>query len=125
VNIEIPDLTNLNLVQVISTLLFFAAIDTLAAYAVALINKTFTAAYALDFLRTHILKVGVPITLFALAGNGIPGLGIPPVPAASLVATGSLAVYAAVTLVSIKDTFADKAAPPTETTAVAPVTETV
>ena len=86
-------------------------------------NGNFNAAYALDFLRTHVLKVGVPIALLAVVGNGVPQAGIPPVPFAALAATGSLAVYALATIASIKDTFDDKAPAPTPTTAVAPVVE--
>ena len=117
------DYTGLPLSAVVATLIFFAVIDTVAAYAVALMNKTFSAAYALDFLRTHILKIGAPIFLLAVIGRGIPEAGIPAIPAAALAATGSLLVYALATVASVKDTFGDKAEPPTPSTSIAPVTE--
>jgi hypothetical protein len=117
------DFTNLSLQAVISTLLFFAAIDTASAWVIALMGGNFTAAYALDFLRTHILKIGTPIALLALVGHGIPALAIPAIPPAGLAATASLAVYALTTIVSIKDTFADKAVSPTSTTNISPVVE--
>lgn len=120
---EIPDFTNLSLQAVIATLLFFAAIDTVSAWVIALMNGNFTSAYALDFLRTHILKIGTPITLLAVVGHGIPALGIPPVAPAGIAATAALAVYALTTIVSIKDTWGDKAISPTATTNISPVVE--
>lgn len=120
---ELPDFTNLPLVAVISSLLFFAFIDTVFAYIVAAANKTFNAAYALDFLRTHILKVGAPIVLLALIGHGVAAVGIPAIPPAGLLATGSLGIYALSVIMSVKDTWADKAIAPTPTTAIAPVVE--
>ena len=120
---DIPDFTNLNLESVIATLLFFAAIDTASAWVIALMNGNFTSAYALDFLRTHILKIGTPIAMLAIIGHGVPALGIPPIAPAGIAATASLAVYALTTIVSIKDTFADKAISPTATTNISPVVE--
>ncbi len=117
------DYTGLSLTAVISTLLFFAAIDTVVAYAVALMNGNFNAAYALDFLRTHILKVGAPIALLAIVGHGVPQADIPPIPFAALAATGGLALYAITTIASVRDSFADKALAPTATSAIAPTVE--
>jgi hypothetical protein len=120
---ELPDFANLPLEALVSTLLFFALLDTAVAYVVAAINKNFTSAYALDFLRTHILKIGTPILGLAIVGHGIPALGVPAIPPAGAAAAASLAVYALTTIVSIRDSFADKAIPPTSTTNIAPVTE--
>ena len=120
---ELPDLSNLTLVQLISTLLFFAVIDTASAYVIAAVNGNFQAAYALDFLRTHILKVGAPIVLLAVVGTGIPEIGVPAIPAAFLAAVASLAIYVGVTIKSIMDSWADKAIAPTATVNVAPVVE--
>lgn len=106
------DFTGLPLQATIATLLFFAAIDTASAYLIALANKTFDAAYALDFLTSHILKIAVPITLTAIIGRGVPEAGIPAVPFAAVFATGSLAVYALTTIASIRASFADKAVVP-------------
>jgi hypothetical protein len=115
----LPDLQNLTLVQVVSTLLFFAAIDTISAYAIAFANGNFQTAYALDFLRTHVLKVGAPIVLLAVIGTGVPAAG----PAAFGVSIGSLIVYIGVTIASIKDSWTDKAVAPTATVNVSPVVE--
>lgn len=127
---ELPDLTNLSLVQIVSTLVFFAAIDTVFAYIVALSTGpfpgTFNAAYALDFLRTHVLKIGVPILGLAIVGNGISIGGselVPAVPACTLLATASLGLYILATVASLRDTWSDKAVTPTSTTAIAPVQE--
>lgn len=119
----LPDFTNLPLESVIATLLFFAVIDTAFAYVVAAVNGTFTAAYALDFLRTHILKIGAPILGLAIIGHGVPQVGIPAIPPAGIAAAASLAVYALTTIVSIKDTWGDRAIAPTTTTNIAPVVE--
>jgi hypothetical protein len=120
---EIPDLTNLPLTAVIATLIFFAAIDTLVAYGVAVMNGNFVAAYALDFLRTHILKVGAPIVLMALIGHGFEAAGIPAIPAAGVAASVSLGIYILTVLASVKDSWDDKAIPPTTTTNISPVVE--
>lgn len=119
---DLPDLTNLTIVELLATLLFFTFLDTAAAYVVAFMNGNFTAAYALDFLRTHILKAGGPIALLAIVGHGIPGF-VPAIPAAGAFAVASLGVYILVTVASIKDTFGDKGIPPTPSTNVAPVVE--
>lgn len=119
----LPDFTNLPLLGVISTFLFFAALDTVVAYVVAISAGNFTPAYALDFLRTHILKVGTPILGLAIVGHGIPELSIPAIPPAGAAAAASLAVYALTTIVSIKDSFTDKAIAPTSTTNISPVVE--
>jgi hypothetical protein len=121
---ELPDFTNLPLLGLVSTFLFFAALDTVVAYVIALTNGTFTSAYALDFLRTHILKIGTPILGLAVVGHGIPALSIPAIPPAGAAAAAALTVYALTTIVSIKDSFADKAVPPTTSTNISPVTET-
>jgi len=120
---ELPDLTNLTLAQVISTLLFFAFIDTVSAFGIAIVNGNFQAAYALDFLRTHIIKVAIPIVLLALVGHGVDPF-VPAIPAAFAASVGSLVLYIGVTLVSIKDSWGDQAIPPTTTTNIAPVSDT-
>jgi len=120
---ELPDFTNLPLPELVATLLFFAVLDTGVAYVVAIMNGNFTSAYALDFIRTHILKIGTPILGLALVGHGIPAVGVPPIPPAGVAAAAALAVYALTTIVSIKDSFSDKAVPPTTTTNIAPIVE--
>jgi hypothetical protein len=120
---ELPDLANLPLEAVVSTLLFFAVIDTLVAYGVALMNGNFQAAYALDFLRTHVLKVGAPILALAVIGHGVPAVGIPAMPPVSVMATGLLGIYILTVIASVRDSWADKAIPPTTTSSIAPVVE--
>lgn len=120
---DLPDFANLPLEGLVATLLFFAALDTIVAYAVALTNGNFTSAYALDYLRTHVLKVGTPILGLAIVGHGVPAVGIPSIPPAGAAAAASLAVYALTTIVSIKDSFTDKAVPPTTTTNISPTVE--
>jgi hypothetical protein len=119
----LPDLTNLTLAQLIATLLFFATIDTVFAYIVAAANGNFQAAYALDFLRTHVLKAGVPIALLAIIGTGVPQAGIPAVPPAFAFAVASLGIYALTVIASVRDTWADKAQAPTATSAISPTVE--
>lgn len=121
----IPDFTNLPLQTLVATFLFFAALDTVVAYVVAAVNGNFTPAYALDYLRTHILKIGTPILGLAVVGHGIPTFGIPAIAPAGAAAAASLAVYALTTIVSIKDSFDDGAIPPTTTTNISPITESV
>jgi len=118
----LPDLSALTLTQVITTLLFFALIDTASAYGIAILNGNFQAAYALDFLRTHILKVGAPIVLLAVVGHGIDPY-VPAIPAAFAAAVASLVIYIGVTIKSIMDSWADKAVPPTTTVNIAPIVE--
>ena len=100
------DITNLNLVQLASTLILFAALDTGVAVVLSVIRREFSFAYVLDFLRTHILKVATPILALGVVGHGIEGF-VPAIPAASLAASASLAAYAAVTLSSIYQSFKD------------------
>ena len=124
---ELPDLQNLTLAQVIVTLLFFAAIDTGFAYIVALtagpFPGNFNAAYALDFLTTHVIRKGVPIAVMAIIGTGVEPAGIPAVPPAFAFAILSLGIYILSVIASVRDTWADKAAAPTATSAIPPVTE--
>lgn len=108
------DYTGLGLVETISTLLFIAAIDTGFAWVMSFVSGTFNPSYALDFLRSHVLKIAAPITGLALFGHGIPQIGVPAIPISALAATAALAVYALVTLASLRETVQDKAAVPPE-----------
>lgn len=119
----IPDLTNLSLTQIVATFLFFAAIDIGFAVVVAVVNHNFVAAYLLDFLTSHILKVGAPILGMAIVGHGVAGV-VPAIPFATLGATAALAAYVVATIASVKGTFDDKALPPTTTSNIPPVTTT-
>lgn len=113
------DLTNLSLVQLGSTLLLFAALDTGVSVVLAVIRREFSFSYVLDFLRTHVLKVATPILALGVVGHGIEGF-VPAIPAASLAASASLAAYAAVTLSSIYQSFQDSSPTPQTTGGVTP-----
>lgn len=106
------DFTNLSLLQMVSALLFFAALDVGFSVALAVIRKEFSFAYVLDFLRTHVLKVGAPILGLSIIGNGI-SLGdqvlVPGIPAAGIAASLSLAGYALATIASIRESFGETA----------------
>ena len=106
------DFTDLALTSVVATLLLFGALDTVGSVLIAVVSKTFSGAYLLGFLESHVQKVWFPIFALALAGTGIPALNIPPIPAASLAATGALAAYAVTTLASLQQSYADRSAPP-------------
>ena len=108
----LPDLSNLTLIQLISVFLFFAAVDTLSSWGIAAMNGNFDTAYAFDFVRTHLLKVGVPIILLAVIGTGVPSANIPATPAAFAAALAMLVGYAGVTIKSVQESWADKAVVP-------------
>lgn len=117
------DLTNLDLVQLASTLLLFAALDTGISVILAVIRREFSFGYVLDFLRTHVLKVATPILGLGIMGHGITigaDVLVPAIPAASLAASASLAAYAAVTLSSIYQSFQDTSPTPQTTGGVTP-----
>jgi len=102
------DFANLTLLQLVSTLLFFATVDTATTVALAIINGNFRPERALDYLRTHVLKVGTPILGLGVVGHGVPAFGIPAIPGAGLAASVSLVVYAVATIASLRSSFEDK-----------------
>lgn len=108
----LPDLSALTLVQLVSVFIFFTAIDTGFAWITAAANGTFDAAYALDFLRSHIATKGAPILGMAIIGAGIPQLGIPSIPVAFAAAVAALGVYILQVIASVRGTAADKAVVP-------------
>jgi hypothetical protein len=100
--IEIPDLTGLPLITVVAFALLLAAVDTVFNIILALARGDFSAAYVLRFLTSHILLKVFPIVGLAVIGNGSEALGIPSIGAASLAATGALALYLLETLGSLR-----------------------
>lgn len=109
------DFTNLTLLQLGTTLVLFAALDTGITVILAVIRREFSPAYLLDFLRTHILKVATPILGLGIVGHGIAFGGselVPAIPAASLAASASLAAYAVATIASIYQSFQDASPAP-------------
>lgn len=112
----LPDFSTLTLVQLVSVFLFFAAVDTGSAWALAAANGNFSTSYAFDFVRTHLLKVGVPLLALGMIGTGVPAIGIPAIPFAFAAAVAILVGYVGVTIKSVQESWADKAVPPPETT---------
>lgn len=115
---ELPDLTNLTLVQIGTYALLAAAADTIFNIVLAIVHQNFSAAYVADFIRSHLLLRVTGILLVASFGTGVPALGVPPIPAATLAATGALAAYVAETVWSIIQGFKDTTPvpdPPTPT----------
>lgn len=112
------DFTNLTLLQLGTTLILFAALDTGVTVVLAVIRRQFSPAYLLDYLRTHILKVAAPILGLGIVGHGISFGGdvlVPAIPAASIAASASLAAYALVTIASIYQSFSDASPTPQAT----------
>lgn len=110
--IEIPDLTNLSLVAFFGLLLLVAAIDTGTAIVLSLIRGTFSTAYVMQYLRTHVLLRVFPIFGLALVGHGIAQLSIPAIAAAWAAAVASLVGYIVETIGSLRDSFTASTPPP-------------
>ena len=102
---EIPDLTNLPVTSIVALALIVAALDVLISSALAVIKNAFDVALMMTYLRTHVLARVFPILALALVGHGVDQLGVPAIPAASLAAGASLALYAIETLGSLRDSF--------------------
>jgi len=118
--VALPDLTNIPLGSFFLYLVIIAAADVFWNTALAIAHKNFSADYVADFVRTHILLRILAIGIFAAFGHGVPGLGIPEIPAVSLAATGALAAYAVETVWSMKGALTDTRPvpePPTPTPA--------
>ena len=109
--IDIPDLTSLSLVSFFAFLLLVAAIDTGTAIVLALVRGTFSTAYVMTYLRTHVLLRVFPIFGLALVGHGIAQLSIPAVAAAWAAAGASLVGYIVETIGSLRDSFATSTPP--------------
>jgi hypothetical protein len=104
------DFTNLSLLQLGTTLLLFAAIDVGVSVALSIIRKDFSGAYVTDYLRTHVLKVAVPILGLGIIGHGVSFGGdvlVPAIPAAGIAASLSLAAYAIATIASVRESFTE------------------
>ena len=115
---ELPDLTNLSLLQLGTYLVLTAAADVLFNIVAAIVHKNFSAAYVADFIRSHLMLRVTAILLVGAFGAGVPALNIPAIPAATLAATGALAAYVAETVWSIIQGFKDTTPvpdPPTPT----------
>lgn len=115
---EIPDLTNLPLMTLVTWLVLIAAIDVGFNIVLSVVHGNFSAIYVADFLRTHILMRVFVIGALGTVGHGIPALGVPAIAAASLAASAGLAAYLAETTASLVEAIHDTTpvpAPPTPT----------
>lgn len=114
-----PDFTNLPIQSILALALLLAAVDTVIAMLVALVNGNFNGVYATGFLKSHIAVIVVPIALLAIIGHdwNFFGVAVPGIPGGTLAADAALAAYAANVVSSVKGTLGDKAvAPATVTT---------
>jgi predicted tellurium resistance membrane protein TerC len=98
---ELPDLTNLTLVQLWTYLIAIAAVDVVFNVVIAILGGTFSSQYLLEYLRSHVVMRVFVIGTLGAVGHGIPAAGIPEIPAATLAATGSLALYVVETVGSL------------------------
>jgi hypothetical protein len=114
------DLSALTLVQVFGLLAVVTVIDVVGAMVLALIHRTFDLAYVAVWIESHTLKRAFPIFSLAVLGNGIAQLGIPPIGPAYAMALAALAAYVLETVASLRDSFSDTPALPTDTSPVPP-----
>lgn len=100
---ELPDFTNLPTSALFTYLLIIAAIDVGWNIALSVVHGNFSAIYVADYIRTHIVLRVFAIGALGAVGHGLPGLGVPEIPAATLAATASLAAYAVETFASLRE----------------------
>ena len=115
---ELPDLNNLTLVQVFSTLALVAAFDVLGSIALAVMQGKFSLGAVAVWLQSHVLRRTFPIFALAVVGHGITvgaDVFVPAIPPAFALALAGLAAYILETVASLRDSFAD-ASRPTDTT---------
>ena len=67
----------------------------------AILGRTFSTDYLLEYLRSHIVMRVFVIGALGAIGHGLPKIGIPEIPAASAAATTSLALYVVETVGSL------------------------
>lgn len=104
---ELPDLTNLTLVQVFGLGALIALIDVLGAYLLAATHGDFSLSVVAVWLQSHVLKRIFPIFSLAVIGHGIPALDIPPIGPAYIAAIAGLVAYTGETIKSIQESFVD------------------
>lgn len=98
---DLPDLTSLTVVQLWTYLIAIAAVDVVFNVVLAILGGTFSSAYLLEYLRSHVVLRVFVIGALGAVGHGLPALGFPEIPAATLAATGSLALYVVETVGSL------------------------
>jgi hypothetical protein len=107
-----PDLTSISLLGLTSLLVIAGAIDVIGSQLVALAAGNWSAAYALNFLVSHVAKIWFPILALGVLGHGIVSLEVPAIPLATAAAVGSIVIYVGVTIASLKQSFEDRAVAP-------------
>lgn len=107
--IEIPVLSDLTLIGVVTFTLLITAVDVVGAYLLAVSQGKFDLSYVANWLTSHSLKRVFPIYAFAALGTGIEPAGIPPIPVLFVAATAGVAVYLGETVKSIAVNFRDAA----------------
>lgn len=108
---ELPDLTNLTLLQLGTYLVLTAAADVIFNTVLAVVHGNFSAAYVADFVRSHLMLRVTAILLVGAFGAGVPAFNIPAIPAASLAAAAGLAAYIVETIGSIVEAVKGDTAP--------------
>jgi len=107
---QLPDLNNLTLIQVFSTLALVAAIDVVAAIALSIVQGKFSLGAVAIWLQSHVLRRAFPIFALAVIGAGF-GDFVPAIPPAFALALAGLAAYILETVASLRDSFADASRP--------------
>lgn len=114
-DIEIPVLSDLTLVGVVTLTLLITAVDVIGAYVLAASQGKFDLGYVANWLTSHSIKRVFPIYALALLGVGIEQAGIPAIPPLFIAATVGVAAYLGETVKSIAINFADARAVRDET----------
>jgi hypothetical protein len=112
---EIPILSDLTLLGVITFTLLITAVDVIGAYLLAASQGKFDLSYVAGWLTSHTLKRVFPIYALAALGAGIPAAGIPEIPPLFIAATAGVAAYLGETVASIIANFKDARAVKDET----------
>lgn len=108
---DLPDLTALGLGEFLGLLLLVAAFDVIAAWVAAITQGVFSLGAVAIYIQSHVLKRVFPIFAMAVLGHGIPQLGIPELPIASIAAVAFLGTYVLETIASIRGSFTDASRP--------------
>lgn len=112
------DLSNLTIQQVVGLTILTTAIDVLGGILLAIVHGTFSLSYVAVWLQSHVVPRVFPILALAAIGNGVPAFGVPAIPFAYALALAGLAAYVLETIASLRDSFRDTAAAPTDDSSV-------
>lgn len=106
-DIDIPVLSDLTLLGVITFTLLITLVDVIGAYLLAASQGKFDLGYVAAWLTSHSVKRVFPIYALALLGAGIEPAGIPAIPALFIAATLGVGTYLGETVKSVIVNFAD------------------